>query len=306
MYKALTSSFLLTLLCFASIKSTAQQSSSRGMSTLNEFQDSLLHLSKAIYASTNNQDRFAKNAIFVKTLVAALKMPGSFSFGFDSLQTISHVASPDRAFKIFSWFVPTDDGTYRFFGSIQMRTADGSLKLFPLIDGTENIKDTNAITDNKNWYGSRYYEIVPVMNAGKPACYALLGWKGNNLKTSKKVIEILSFENSLPVFGKPVIEGEKGSSPKNRLVFEYNKLNSMTLKTDKGTGMIVLDHLAPINPEMKGNYEYYASDLSFDGYKPASGKLKLVENIELKNDPDQKDDLYIDPKRKDIPTKKKF
>jgi hypothetical protein len=279
MYKALNCSFIVALFCLASFEGSAQQSSSQSKSKLNSYQDSLLRLSKAVYASPNNQDRFAKNAVFVKTLVTALKVPGSFSFGFDSLQTISHVISPDQRFKIFSWFVPTDDGTYRFFGSIQMRTADGSLKLFPLIDGTEKIKDTNAITDNKNWYGSRYYEIVPVMSSGKPAFYALLGWKGNDFKTTKKVIEILSFENSLPVFGKPVIEGQKNSSPKSRLVFEYNRLNSMTLRMDKAAGMIVLDHLAPINPEMVGNYEYYASDLSFDGYKPVSGKLKLVETL---------------------------
>jgi hypothetical protein len=306
MYRVLTISFLAFLLCLASLKSPAQQLPAGSTPTLQRFQDSLLRLSKAIYTSTNNRDRFEKNAAFVKTLVTALKVKGSFSFGFDSLQTISHVASPDQTFKIFSWFVPTDDGTYRFFGSIQMRTADGSLKLFPLIDGTENIKDTNAITDNKNWYGSRYYEIVPVTSSGKPTCYALLGWKGNNAKTTKKVIEILSFENTGPVFGKPVIEGPKGSVPKSRLIFEYNKLNSMTLKMDKAAGMIVLDHLAPINPDMTGNYEYYASDLSFDGYKLTLGKLKLVENIELKNEPNQKDDLYIDPKRKDIPAKSKF
>jgi hypothetical protein len=306
MYKAITYLITFGLLSCTCLNSFAQLSKKPATRPIVAYQDSLLRLNREIYSAGNNQQRFAKNAAFVKTLVTVLKAPNSFSFQFDSLQSVSQVVSPDQSFKVYSWFVPTDDGAYRFFGSIQMHTADGSLKLFPLIDDTENFKDTNAVTNNKKWFGSRYYEIIPIKNPGKPTCYALLGWKGNTSKTSKKVIEILSFENDQPVFGKAIIEGQKAAVAKNRIVFEYNKLNSMTLRWDKAAGMIVLDHLAPFNPQMIGNYEYYASDLSFDGYKPVAGKLKLIENIELKNDPSRQDDFYIDPKRKDIPAKKKF
>ncbi|MDB5021272.1 MAG: hypothetical protein JWQ28_2399 [Pedobacter sp.] len=305
MLKGIRYSLIALLISCASLNGFAQLSK-KAASVGDGGQDSLLKLSREIFSAPNNQIRFAKNAAFVKNLVSVLKNTNSFNYRFDSLQSISHVVSPDQSFKIFSWFVPTDDGAYRFFGSIQMRTADGSLKLFPLIDDTENFKDPNAITDNRKWFGSRYYEIVPITNPGKQTCYALLGWKGNSSKTSKKVVEILSFANGQPVFGKEIIEGQKNTAAKNRIVFEYNKLNSMTLRWDKAAGMIVLDHLAPFNPDMVGNYEYYASDLSFDGYKPVGGKLKLIENIDLKNDPSRQDDFYIDPKRKDIPPKKKF
>lgn len=306
MKKAIRCLFTAILLVCAGLNGFAQTSKNPILPGESAIKDSLLKLNTKIYSATNNQDRFAKNADFVKTLVNVLKAPNSFNYHFDYLQSMSSVMSPDHSFKIFSWFVPTDDGGYRFFGSIQMHTADGSLKLFPLIDDTENFNDINAITDSRKWYGSRYYEIIPILNGGKPSCYALLGWKGNNKKTSKKVIEILSFENNKPVFGKDIIEGKANTPAKNRIVFEYNKLNSMTLQWDKAAGMIVLDHLAPFNPEMVGNFEYYASDLSFDGYKPVSGKLMLVENVELKNAPTAQDDFYIDPKRKDIPTTKKF
>lgn len=57
---------------------------------------------------------------------------------------------------------------------------------------------------------------------------------------------------------------------------------------------------------MTGNFEYYASDLSFDAYKVTGGKLKLVENVELKNDPNEMDELYIDPKDKKIQPIKKL
>lgn len=271
--------------------------------TLGKYQDSLLKITRTLFTAPNNIDRFEQNARFIKTLVTALKTPSSFEFEFDSLQTISVVRSPDNAFRIFSWYVPTVEGTYRFFGTIQMATRDGKLKLYPLIDDTEHFKDLNQISTNKQWYGARYYEVVPLIVGGQNTSYVLLGWKGNTAKTSKKVIDVLSFVNDEPKFGKAIFQGPKNAPVKNRVVFEYNKLNSMTLRLDKKEQMIVFDHLAPFDPNMEGNFEYYASDSSFDGYRLVGDKLKLMENIELKNDPDAKDDLYIDPKPKVIPAK---
>lgn len=295
------------MVCCTLVSASAQHAfNTNNIPALNKFQDSLIALGTSLQEATNNTQRFDENAKFIKTLVTALKINGSFNYGFDSVKYFSTVKSPDKSFRIFSWAVPEDDGTYRFFGSIQMATADGSLKLFPLIDASADLTDTNEITSAKKWFGSRYYEIIPVVNSGKQTYYALLGWKGNNSKTSKKVIEILSFNKGEPVFGKGVFEGTKNTPLKNRVVFEYNRLNSMTLRLDKKAGMIVFDHLAPFSTDMTGNFEFYASDSSFDGYRPVGGKLKLTENIELNNDPNAKDELYIDPKSKGIPAQKKF
>lgn len=286
------------------IEASAQQPAS--LAALTRDQDSLIRLSTALREAEENTVRFEKNGQFIKMLVNALKTPGSFNFKFDSLKNVSLVLSPDEMFRIFSWYVPTNEGGYRYYGAIQLNTKDGQLKLFPLIDDTDAFKDTNLISDNKKWYGARYYDIIPVVNSGRQTYYALLGWKGNTSKTTKKVIEVLSFNNGLPVFGKAIFEGIKGSPVQSRIVFEYHKLNSMTLRMDKSLNMIVFDHLVPFDPAMVGNFEYYASDSSFDGYRLLGGRLKLVENVEPKNDPDAKDDLYIDPKNKNIPVNKKF
>ena len=148
--------------------------------------------------------------------------------------------------------------------------------------------------------------ILKAWSGGQKTSYALLGWKGNNTKTSKKVIDILSFDENAATFGKAIFEGPKNTPVKNRIVFEYNRQNTMTLRLDKKEQLIAFDHLALIDSTMTGNFEYYASDSSFDGYRLVGNKLKLIENIELNNDPNDLDELYIDPKRKDIPVTKKF
>ena len=261
---------------------------------LDLYQDSLKILSEATFAATEDADRVDKNTLFIKKFINALKINGSFNYSFDSLKRISIIKSTDNAFRIITWFLPNNDGTYRYYGTIQMGIANGGLKLFPLTDHP-NFEDQNAITTNKSWFGSRYYEMIPVLVNGKQPYYILLGWKGNTAKTTKKVIDVLSFEKGEPIFGKNIFETEKNAALKNRVVFEYNKQNTMTLKVDQNVNMIVFDHLAPYDPKMVGNFEYYGSDLSFDGYRLTWGKLALVEDVELKNDPSPNDEFYGKP-----------
>lgn len=286
---------LLLITCCAFTNLNAQHTFNvNNKPQLNALQDTLVTLSEGTFASKDDSERIEKNTFFIKKFINALKINGSFNYGFDSLKRISIIKSPDNAFRIITWFLPNNDGTYRYYGTIQMGTANGSLKLFPLTDNT-NYTDVNALTDYKSWYGARYYEMIPVLVNGKQPYYILLGWKGNNLKTTKKVIDVLSFEKGEPIFGKNIFETQKNGSLKNRVVFEYSKQNSMTLKVDKNVNMIVFDHLAPYDPKMVGNFEYYGSDLSFDGYKLTWGKLALVEDVELKNDPSPNDDFYGKP-----------
>ncbi|MGY4383935.1 hypothetical protein ACVWYN_000961 [Pedobacter sp. UYP24] len=307
MSKGIRALVTVFLACFFASSVNAQHSFIfNNVPIMTKYQDTLIRLGNETAAAQSTGERFAKNAAFIKTLVNSLKTQSSFTFPFDSLQKVSILKSPDHSFRIFSWQLPLEDGSYRFFGAIQMATKDGKLKLFPLIDNTDNFTDVNQVTSNKNWYGARYYEIIPVVVTGKAPYFVLLGWKGNTIKTTKKVLEVISFDKGAPVFGMPVFEGVKAGNTKSRIVFEYNKLNSMTLTMDKSVNMIVFDHLAPFSDDVVGNFEFYASDLSFDAYKIVNGRLKLVENVELKNDPSNLDDFYVDPKDKNTKAIKKL
>ena len=264
---------------------------------LNKYQDSLVILSEETFTEKDDILRVEKNTAFIKKFLTALKMNGSFNYGFDSLKRISILKASDNSFRIVTWFIPLNDGTYRYYGTIQMATTDGTLKLFPLNDSSNSLTDNNALTNHKNWLGARYYEIIPLVMNGKQPYFILLGWKGSTHKTSKKVIEVVSFEKNEPLFGKAIFEVVRNKPLQNRVIFEYSKQNAMTLIWDKKVNMIVFDHLAPYEPKMAGNFEFYGSDLSFDAFKINWGKLSLSENVELRNEATTNEEFYKSPKK---------
>lgn len=152
-----------------------------------DFQDSLKQISYKMINDNIEPERYNASYKLIKTLVTALKIPYSFNFSFDSVKSISIQSSPDKRFRIFSWHVMNNDGSYRYYGTIQMNKPDGKLELFPLIDYTPAFKNpSDSTTTNDMWFGAQYYKIISVLNSVPIPYYVLLGWKGNTVKSTKK------------------------------------------------------------------------------------------------------------------------
>lgn len=265
---------------------------------LKNYEDSLKQISHQVINNIDEIERYNHNFKFVKTLIDALKVPNSFNYNFDSLKTVSVLTSGDMRFKIFTWHVMNNDGTYRYYGTIQMNNPDGKLKMFPLVDHTSDIKNpTDTVTTNDKWYGAQYYRIIPVTYNVKTPYYVLLGWKGNDTKSTKKIIEVLYFKDGKAHLGMPVFDGDKENVKKNRIIFEYTRQVSMLLNYIPKEGTIVFDHLAPPDDKMKGNFEMYGPDMSYDGFKLRNGRWKFLEDLKLQNDPSQMDEQFNDPKK---------
>jgi hypothetical protein len=260
---------------------------------LNFFQDSLKHLGYKFINAEIDVDRKAANYQFIKTLVIALKIPNSFHFPFDSVKSVSILNSPDNRFRVFSWHIINMDGSYRFYGAIQMNTA--SLKLYPLEDYSPLLKNPeDSVTDNHKWYGAQYYKIIPV--TGINPYYVVLGWKGNTVESTKRVIDVISFKNDKVSFGLPVFD-EKGKTRK-RVIFEYNSQASMLLRYAPEQHLIVFDNLVPPDKKSMDKSKTYGPDLSYNGYRLKNGKWEYVDNLDMRNIPDPHDIDYIDPKAK--------
>ena len=260
--------------------------------TMDTVQDSLAKLGYAIYNEPSEPERLKANFAFVKTLVSALKMPNSYQFGFDSLKMISILRSPDDRFWIFSWHVPLNDGSYLYYGTIQLHTPDGRLKMYPLLDKTYEIESPETVvTTAANWYGAQYYRVVPF-----GAEYILLGWKGHTAQMTQKVIEVLTLTEEGVKLGKRIFEVD-GTQAQTRMIYRYSQNARMYMDYDDRENRIVLDHLAPADVREEGQYEHYGPDMTYDAWQLQNGKLVLIPDIPMMNPAAPEDDNYNDPRK---------
>jgi hypothetical protein len=162
-----------------------------------------------------------------------LKGQASFSFPFDSIKNLSALTSPDKKFKLLTWGIARENSTYEYFGYVLFPDAKQySKKFIPLTDNSDNIKmPETQVTDFKNWYGAIYYKIVMTHYQGKKY-YTLLGWKGNNQLTTKKVVDVLSFRSSgSAMFGATLFRKYKDKAA--RVIFEYSSQTTMLLRYER-------------------------------------------------------------------------
>ncbi len=290
LYLILTLQFIMSC-CFAQ-----HSDENSRLIKLHHYEDTLTMLGKQMINNETDVERINANYEFIKTLVTALKVPNSFLYKFDSVKSVRIENSPDNRFRIISWHIVNDDGSYRFYGTVQVNTG-GQLQMYPLNDYSPMLKHPeDSVTSNVKWYGAQYYKIIPVYSP--KLYYVLLGWKGNNEKSTKKVIDVLSMVNEKPQFGLPVFE-EHGKTL-DRVVFEYTRQASMLLKYEPDQNLIVFDHLSPPDAKQKNDPQSYGPDLSYDGFKLKNGKWVLVENLDMRNIPQNGDAEMVDPKKKAI------
>jgi hypothetical protein len=293
-------SFILIfgLLLLISSKVEGQVLDNSSKQKLIALQDSLKEISFKLINDSIEPQRYNASYKMIKTLIAALKTPYSFQFPFDSLKTISIQNAPDQKFRVFSWHVMNNDGSYRYYGTIQMNTPNGQLEMFPLVDNSSSLKNyADSTYSNDKWYGAQYYKIIPVLKDVESPYYVLLGWKGNTVQSTKKLIEVLYFKNGKAYFGMPVFDADPDNLGKKRIIFEYDRRASMLLNYEANENTIVFDHLAPPDPKLKGKYEFYGPDFSYDGFKLINGRWKFLPDLELKNKATVQDDNFNDPKK---------
>ncbi len=258
---------------------------------LQQKEDSLKAYSLDLIQAINAQNRFKADSLFTKMFVRALKTKGSFYYSFDSLETISKLYPPDSSFRIFTWQMVINENIIRQHGAIQMKTADGSLKLFPLIDKSDitiNVADT--IGNNKGWIGAVYYRIIQ-NKSGSQNYYTLLGYDENNIRSTRKIIEVLHFENDEPVFGGSYFSFENDAiklPTVSRYIMEYKKATGARLTYDENLGMIVFEHLESESNEPKKKFTLIP-DGDYEGFKWNKGKWVHVEKVFTQVTPEGKE-----------------
>lgn len=278
---------MMKKICFLSLFFLSFNISFSQKINLNDFkllkkkEDSLKLFSSQIIKGLTAEERLNADSIFTRIFVRALRTTNSFYYPFDSLASISRLVAPDSSFKIFTWQLYLNDDVTRQHGAIQVNTKDGSLKLFPLMDKSddiENIIDTAA--NNLGWIGAVYYQIITKQYAGKNY-YTLLGYDENNIRSNKKIVEVLSFDDEgTPFFGGKYFNAvdEIFANSGSRFIIEYKKNAGPRLTYDKDLDMIIYEHLISETEEPQKKYTYIP-DGDYEGLQWKDGKWIRIEKV---------------------------
>ncbi len=259
----------------------AQQISSTDKAFLLKKEDSLKNVGLKIVQGRDAADRFFADSAFTRIFVRALRTKNSFNHPFDSILNISKLYAPDSSFKIFTWQLMINENTIRQHGAIQMKTADGSLKAFPLIDRSDiTINQTDTIADNNGWQGAVYYKIIQKEYKGE-TFYTLLGFDENNIKSDKKIMDVLQFVNGKPVFGNKMFVMENSNELQKqmaRYILEYKKEAAARLTFDEDLGAVVFDELTSESNTPNKKWTL-VPDGEYNGFLWKNGKWVMTTNL---------------------------
>lgn len=241
---------------------------------------------KQMLNAKSEKDRIAAQEKLASAIDSVLNMHEGWEARLDTIRSISAIKPEDEAFWILTWNVPFDDGTYTFYGRIRLPNK-GKLTghTFTLIDQSSVIARPGTKTLRADeWFGALYYKVIKTRHK-KNTFYTLLGWDGNTAFSNKKLIDVLSFQQDGSIrFGAPIFDD--GKRVRHRVFFEHAEKASMSLRYQEKTGLIIFDHLAPSQPSLEGQYEFYSPDFTTDAFRFEKGKWIFIANHEARNEQD--------------------
>lgn len=256
--------------------------------------DSILMLSNNVLTATSDTARIKANDQFFRYFTEKLNVHHSARFLPDSLKMVSSLIPSDSTFRIHSWTMPLNNGTYRYFGVIELFKS-GEYKQIILLQKTSQPLNDAMTYRAENWYGALYTSLI-VTDWNKSKTYTLLGWDGKDARSNRKVVDILNINADGKIsFGQPVFKTPEGI--KQRYIMDYAQNATVTLKYDYQTimmpkgkkrikkikdWMLVMDELAPLDPRMEGMKDYYVpTGTSYNAFSWLNGYWTFVENIRI-------------------------
>lgn len=266
-------------------------------------EDTLAVLAYAVVNDSIEERRFAACRTLVQALVRALKVENSYKYPFSRLTTMSIMAPPDSTFRIFTWQMFVNDSTYRYYGAIQMNSRE--LVLQPLIDRSFEFDEPPVFDEltPENWYGALYYNLRQ-FDAPEGKSYLLFGFDAYTFFEKRKLLDVLRFTpEGKPVFGAEVFDRGPNAniSGEKRIFQEYSSETRCKMNWDEQYGMILLDHLIPMNSPF-GRGVTMVTDGSYDGFKFEKGRWVFVDKVfnDVMNEEFRPEPVLDNRKAKDI------
>lgn len=252
------------------------------ISELSFKKDSIVYYITQINDQDNSdriKDRYNSN---LKSLIKKeLEMSSFESESLDSIKYLSVLKSDDKKVKLVTWSYALSFGDSKHFGFIQYINNKVPV-VIELTDKKQKDVDYFSLRlDASTWYGMIYYDIITVKKRGM-TYYTLLGFTAKDFLSNLKGIEILYFDyNGKAQFGYPIFK--KNTYTAFRVLFEYAENAVMLLRYEAKEGMIIFDHLSPVDPIYYGNPKYYGPDFSYDAFFYSNEFWNFKSDIDIRN-----------------------
>lgn len=284
------------------------QKSDSSLSAFRQAEVELMELQNAAFISHNEPERLAANKKLIAIWDRIVDNPKIMSYPFEALKNDFSVLVPkDKKFKLITWNIYKNDGTYAYFGYLLVnntkRIKTGLFKhqtiqayeYFKLMDRSITVKSPETyIGSPDKWFGMLYTSLIEC-----DGFYTLIGWDGNDKLIRRKFVDVLYFKaNGVPVFGKDVFKFPR-KNPK-RLMFECSSDVTMSLKYNEKRNQIIYSHLGPNQEggQLEGQYQYYGPDGSFDALELKKDKWVTVEDVDARAEKNKNDNAEkVNPKK---------
>lgn len=260
---------------------TARTANAQDFKQISAIEDTLLQIADSMYTSFLPDDRTVYTEKFVKKLVAALKVPGSFNYPFNKLKDKINILYPDdKNFRLFNWVIIPSEVDMRYYGAIQMNSEQ--LKLFPLIDYTAQLSkgaEDSVLTGGK-WYGAMYYRILKQEVDGQDI-YTMFGKNSSSLISDKKILDPMIITPNGPVFGAAIfnVMSETNRSERiKRFVIEYKKGVQASMNWDSEMNAIFFDRLVSEQNDPNRKYTFVPSG-QYDGFRWTDGYWNYMKDL---------------------------
>jgi hypothetical protein len=272
--KKLAGCFLL-FITFSTGLTKSQISTDEMSASLEKLYGRLLSVSEdSVRLRINDSIKF-----YVDSYVASERI---FTHTFSNLKYLGQITSSDSVIKIVTWNLVLRNEPGRYFCYFIRKSPEGGANYIYYMTHLNDDKQIRADTvySQTDWYGALYYDIRPFYNENRK-CWVLLGISYSNSMLTRKIIEVLNFdqENKL-ILGRKWFDS--GKSVNFRHILEYSASAVISLRF-RSNNLIVFDHLVQLPPSGFDDRLYYGPDYSYDAYIYNNGVWSLSINIDARN-----------------------
>jgi hypothetical protein len=261
-----------------------QKIAANDLNYLHKLNDSLGKQGALVLDELHPRDRLRADSLFTRMLVRGMLIPNSFYYSFDSVATAPILYAPDSSFRIITWHMTINEADFRQKGVLQVNTPDGSPKFFPLFDISDYTDEPmDSVRDTKHWIGAIYYKIIANEWKGQKS-YTLIGYDENNSITTRKWVEVLTFnEKGEPQFGGNFFRVPYDSTftpGSQRYLMEYKSGTRARLNYDEEDNMIIMDYLVSETGEREKKYTLIPGG-DYSGLVWKNGAWEFISRLDV-------------------------